>query len=143
MNRSQAWALLVDVSKQWLLDEGSDVVFAGEYEGRWAVRVGQQTRDFTTIWFEVGDLTVGYEAYVMPKPAGSQAEVFRQLLVRNHRLWRAHFSTDRFGDIFLRGRVALDELSAPVLDEVLGTVYDAIEVSFRSLVKTGFGPPTA
>ena len=139
MRRSQAWDLLTAASARLVADETSDVVNAEEYEGRWAVRMAQQARDFTTVWFEVGDLTVGYEAYVVPQPPGGHQEVFRQLLTRNHRLWRAHFSIDRDGDVFLVGRVSLAEWGEDVLDEVLGTIYEAVELSFRALLRAGFG----
>ena len=138
MTREQAWELLRAVSQDWMKDEDSDVVFAGEHEGRLAVRMAQRARDFTTVWFDIGDITVGYEAYVLPNPPHGHLEVHRQLLRRNERLWRVHFATDKDGDVFLIGRVALDELSAVVLDEVLGAVYEAVELSFRSLVQAGF-----
>lgn len=138
MTREQAWDLLRSVSQAWVDDESSDVVFAGEHEGRLAVRVAQEARDFTTIWFDVGDLTVGYEAYVLPNPPHGRLEVYRQLLRRNERLWRVHFATDKEGDVFLFGRVTLDELSPKILDEVLGAIYEAVELSFRALVEAGF-----
>lgn len=135
---SPAWDLLTRASDRLLADETSDVVNAEEYEGRWAVRMAQRVRDFTTVWFEVGERTVGFEAYVLPNPPGGHQEIFRQLLTRNHRLWRAHFSIDQAGDVFLTGRVSLDEWSEGVFDEVLGTIYEAVELSFRSMVRAGF-----
>jgi len=53
-------------------------------------------------------------------------------------LWRAHFSIDKDGDLFLVGRVSLDEWNETVLDEVLGAVYEAVELSFPALLRTGF-----
>ena len=50
MDRAEAWQLLRDTSQLWVDDEGSDVVWAGEFEGRWAVRMAQEVRDFTTVW---------------------------------------------------------------------------------------------
>ena len=138
MNREQAWELLRAVSQAWVEDKVSAVVYAGEYEGRLAVRMAQQARDFTTVWFDVGDITVGYEAYVLPNPPQGHLEVQRQLLRRNERLWRVHFATDKDHDVFLVGRVSLGELSTEVLDEVLGAIYEAVELSFRSLVTAGF-----
>ena len=139
MTREKAWELLRVVSQGWVEDEASDVVFAGEHEGRLAVRMAQQARDFTTVWFDVGDITVGYEAYVLPNPPHGHLDIQRQLLRRNQRLWRTHFATDKDDGVFLVGRVALGELSPEVLDEILGTIYEAVELSFRSLVKVGFG----
>jgi len=135
---SPAWDLLTTASSRLVADETSDVVNAEEYEGRWAVRMAQQVRDFTTVWFEVGERTVGFEAYVLPNPPRGHQEIYRQLLTRNHRLWRAHFSIDQDGDLFLVGRVSLDEWSEDVFDEVLGTIYEAVELSFRAMVRAGF-----
>jgi hypothetical protein len=138
MKRREAWDVLTAATRALVDDPSTDVVNAEEYEGRWAVRLQQEVRDFTTVWFDAGDLTVGFEAYVLPTPRFAVQEVYRQLLTRNHRLWRAHFSIDRHGDLFLVGRVSLAEWSSTVLDEVLGTVYEAVELSFRALVRAGF-----
>lgn len=138
MTRSEAWNLVATATGRWAEDPTSDVVFAGEHEGRWGVRMAQQVRDFTTVWFEVGERTVGYEAYVLPQPPAGLLEICRQLLVRNHRLWRAHFSIDREGAFVLVGRVSLEELTVEVLDGVLGAIYEAVELSFRSIVRLGF-----
>lgn len=138
MNRAEAWDLLTKASGDLVQDESSDVVNAEEFEGRWAVRMAQQVRDFTTVWFEVGDLTVGFEAYVMPNPPLRHQEVYRQLLIRNRRMWRTHFAIDMDGDVYLIGRVSLEEWSAAALDSVLGAVYEAVELSFAALLRAGF-----
>lgn len=135
MNRTAAWDVLTVASKRLVTDETSDVVNAEKYEGRWAIRMAQQVRDFTTVWFDVGDRTVGFEAFVLPNPRRGHQEIYRQLLTRNHRMWRAHFSIDRDGDIHLVGRVGLEEWSAASLDQVLGAVYEAVELSFQGLVR--------
>ncbi|MDH3607115.1 MAG: YbjN domain-containing protein [Acidimicrobiia bacterium] len=139
MNEESAWGLLTETTLRLVADDGSDVVNAEEYEGRWAVRMAQQTRDFTTVWFDVGERTVGFEAYVLPNPPGGHQEVYRQLLSRNQRMWRTHFAIDRDGDVFLVGRVPLSDFTPTTIDEVLGAVYEAVELSFRSLIEAGFG----
>lgn len=135
---SPAWQTLTATSLDLVADDSSDVVNAEKFEGRWAVRMTQQVRDFTTVWFEVGERTVGFEAYVLPNPPVGHEEVYRQLLSRNHRMWRPHFSIDKDGDMFLVGRVSVEEWSTRTLDEVLGAVYEAVELSFRALVRAGF-----
>lgn len=138
MDRAEAWELLTETARGWVDDEESDVVWAGEFEGRWGVRMAQEVRDFTTVWFDVGDRTVGYEAYVLPPPAGDVAEVHRLCLVRNARSWRAHFALDPEGAIYLRGRIPIDRAGPEELDAVLGALYEMVETSFRSLVRAGF-----
>lgn len=99
----------------------------------------QQVRDFTTVWFDIGDRTLGYEAHVMGQPPQDPQEVFRQCLLRNRRGWRVHFAVDAEGSISLRGRAPLDSIDADELDAILGAVNEAIESSFPALVRAGFG----
>jgi hypothetical protein len=119
-------------------DPESDVVWAGEHEGRWGVRMAQQARDFTTVWFDVGERTLGYEAYVLPAPPHGAAEVYRQCLLRNRGHWRAAFCLDQDGDVYLRGRMPLDQVGAEAVDAALGALYEMIEIAFRPLVRAGF-----
>ena len=140
MNRAEAWDLVRQTAEGWVEDPESDVVWAGEFEGRWGVRMAQEVRDFTTVWFDVGDRTIRYEAYVLPAPPGDVTEVYRQCLVRNARSWRAHFSLDPEGAVYLHGRLPLERASAGELDAVLGALYEMVETSFRGLVRAGFQP---
>jgi hypothetical protein len=130
--------LLEDTTARWIDDPASDVVWGGEFEGRWGVRMRQQVRDFTTVWFDVGDRTLGYEARVIGPPPHDREEVFRQCLVRNQRGWRVHFTLDAEGGVSLRGRAPLDSIDADELDAILGAVYETVESSFRALIGAGF-----
>ena len=129
--------LLEETTRRWIDDPASDVVWGGEYDGRWGVRMRQQVRDFTTVWFDVGERTLGYEAYVFEPTAQDLEEVFRQCLVRNRRGWRVHFALDVAGAISLRGRAPLQTIDADELDAILGALYEAVETSFRALVVAG------
>jgi hypothetical protein len=129
--------VLVDRIGLWLADPDSTVEYAEEVEGRWAVRMRQQTRDATTVWFDVGERSVTFEAYVMPAPT-APAEVHRQALVRNARSWRCFFAVDGEGAIVLRGRIPGEHLSLDELDRVLGEVFEMIEIAFRPMVRAGF-----
>lgn len=138
MDRASLSRWLGETFQSWVDDEESDVVATELVEGRWAVRMAQQTRDFTTVWAEPGDLTVGFEAYVLPPPPKNQEEVHRQLLFRNHRAWRVHFAIDRNGEIYLRGRVPIESATEDTLGYVFAEIYDLIEVSFRPLLDAGY-----
>lgn len=129
-----AWAAVEAATLRLAEDPDSDVVWAGEYEGRLGVRMAQQVRDFTTVWFEVGERTVGYEAYVLPELDGDTSEVWRQCLVRNAAMWRAHFALDRHGAVVLRGRFPVERASFAEVDAVLGAIYEAVELSFKALL---------
>ncbi len=121
----------------WLEDPESDVEYAEELEGRWAVRMKQETRDATTVWFAPGTRSLSYEAYVLPVPEGSTS-VYEQALIRNSRSWRAFFALDGEGGLVLRGRLAASQVNHEELDRVLGEIYDMVEVAFRSLVHAAF-----
>ena len=119
----------------WIEDEGSSVGYAEEVEGRWAVRVGQETRDATTVWFTVGERSLEYEAYVLPAGEGT-VDLFRQALQRNMRGWRSFFALDGEGALLLRGRLPEAQVTELELDLALGEIYEAIEVGFRPLLRS-------
>ncbi len=118
----------------WLDDPDSSVEYAEEVEGRWAVRVRQETRDATTVWFEVGERSLQLEAYLLPVGEGT-ADLLRQALRRNMRSWRVFFALDEEGGLVLRGRLDETSVTGEELDLALGELYETIEVSFRPLLR--------
>ena len=138
MDKAALTADLGVIFAGWVEDPESDVVAAELVEGRWAVRMAQQTRDFTTVWVEPGERTVGFEAYVLPPPPRDVEEVFRQLLFRNHGAWRVHFAIDGNREIYLRGRVEAEQANEPTLQFVFGEVYELVELAFRPLLDAGY-----
>ena len=129
----QAAALLDEVVDSWVSDPDSDVVYAEKVEGRLAVRMRQQVREATTVWFWVGDRSLIAEAYVIPAPADAEA-AYRQALVRNGRGFRVHFALDHEGALILRARIPLERVNPTELSYLLAEIYQTVEVSFRSLV---------
>lgn len=129
--------ILTERIRLWLEDEESSVEYAEQVEGRWAVRMRQETRDATTVWFDIGERSLTFEAYVLPAPA-HPAEVNRLALVRNRRAWRCFFALDAEDAIVLRGRLAAALITVEELDRVLGEIYETIELTFRAMVRAGF-----
>lgn len=121
----------------WIADPDSSVEYAEEVEGRWAVRMRQEVRDATTVWFMVGERSLQFEAYVIPQPP-RPAEVHRQALVRNMGGWRCFYAVDNEGAVVIRGRIAADRVTLEELDRVLGEIYQMVEVGFRSMVAAGW-----
>ena len=138
MTRDEAHQLVVAATQAWVTDPESDVVWAGEYEGRWGIRMAQACRDFTTVWFDIGERTVGYEAYLMPQPPAAGTDFYRYCLNRNWRSWPTHLATDDRGDLFVIGRIPLEILTESSLDGAVGSVYEVVELSFRALLSLGF-----
>jgi len=102
------------------------------------VRMRQEVRDMTTVWFAVGERTVTIEAYVLPAPPNRAGEVYRQALTRNAGTRRMSFALDRLGDLVIVGRIPVDHLSEMELELALGEVYDLVEVAFPGLVRAAF-----
>lgn len=136
---SEAAQLVEEITNAWLADPESSVVWAGDHEGRRGVRMRQEVRDMTTVWFTVGQRTVGIEAYVLPKPPENAAEAYRIALARNSMTRRMAFALDRLGDLVIVGKIPLEHLSDKELELALGEVYDLVETSFRPLVAAAFG----
>lgn len=140
MGRAELSRRLGDLFRGWVDDPESDVVAAELVEGRWAVRMAQQTRDFSTVWVTPGDRTVSFEVYVLPAPPRRVGEVYRQLLFRNHRAWRTHFAIDRDGEIYLVGRVDVAQATEETIQYVFAEIYGLVDLSFRPLIRAGFRP---
>jgi hypothetical protein len=126
--------VLEDRIQLWLDDPDSSVEYAEQLEGRWAVRMKQEVRDATTVWFTVGERSLEYEAYVIPV-TDDLAEVFRQALFRNGRGWRCFFSLDGEGGLVLRGRLSAGQVTSEELDLVLGEMWEMVEVAFPSMLR--------
>ncbi len=129
--------ILEERIRLWVEDPSSSVEYAEEVDRRWAVRMRQDVRDATTVWFDVGERSLQFEAYMMPAPP-SPGEVHRQALVRNARAWRCFFAVDAEGAIVVRGRLAADRVTLEELDRVLGELFETIEIAFRPMVRAGF-----
>lgn len=138
MTPQEALRLLVAITARWVDDPESDVVWAGEHEGLWGIRMAQRVRDFTTVWFDVGERTVGLEAYLLPNPPHGHEAVYRLSLSRNWSSWPVAIAVDRTGDLYVRGRIPLSDLDEEAIDRAVGAVYEVVDITFRTLVDIGF-----
>lgn len=129
------------IVRDWEADPELPVEYCEEVDGRWAVRVSQQSRDATTVWLDVGERTVSLEAYVLPAPPHGIEEVYRQLLFRNGSARLSRFAIDRDGEIYVRARVPLEWADADGLGAVFAEITEQIDLAFRPLLRAGFAPP--
>jgi hypothetical protein len=109
-----------------------------EVPRRWYVRLRGEEKDFTTVWFTLGQRTLRYETYVLPAPEENHAEFYEQLLRRNDSLVGAHFSIGAEDAVFLRGDLPVSGLDDVELDRILGTLYATVERCFRPALAVGF-----
>lgn len=130
--------LLREVVDGWLADPENDVVYSERVEGYLVIRMRQVVRDFTSVWFLVGDRSVDVEAYVLAAPDDVDSPAFRQCLVRNQRAWRVHFMVGKDGGLVLHGRLANESVTTAELSHLLAEIYETVEVSFRPLIRAGW-----
>ena len=106
---------------------------------RWYVRFTCDSRDATTIYFDLHERTLRYEVYFLPVPEGPTLELYEYLLRRNHSMYGARFSLGPDGDIYLVGRVALEHLTVDELDRIIGVLYELTEQWFQPVVTLAYG----
>lgn len=109
-----------------------------EDEFRWYVRMAGEEKDFTTIWFTLGQRTLRYETYVMPAPEQNAEKLYETVLRRNEKLVGAHFSIGLEDAIYLRGEIGLAALNEVELDRIIGTLYSTVEQLFWPLLEIGY-----
>ncbi|MBI2170336.1 MAG: YbjN domain-containing protein, partial [Actinobacteria bacterium] len=87
-----------------------------------------------------------YELYFLPMPPPGAdgrppGEFLEWLLKHNRSLFTVHFALGRDGDVYLVGRVPIQDLDETRLDHVIGEIYEATETWFQPAVKMAFGRP--
>jgi hypothetical protein len=128
----------------WLMSmmERNDTIVAvdrGEPdEHRWYVRMHGEEKEFTTVWFTLGQRTLQFETYVMPAPEENAEQLYEHVLRRNESLVGVHFSIGIEDAIFLRGELPLRMVDEDELDRVVGTLYATVERIFPTIIRIGF-----
>ncbi|MCZ7459486.1 MULTISPECIES: YbjN domain-containing protein [Streptomyces] len=92
----------------------------------------------TTCSLRVGRHTLSVNAFVIRHPDENEAGVHRWLLERNLKLFGVSYAVDRLGDVYLVGRLPLSAVGPDELDRLLGTVLEAADGAFNSLLELGF-----
>ncbi|MFF2330083.1 MULTISPECIES: YbjN domain-containing protein [unclassified Streptomyces] len=92
----------------------------------------------TTCSLRVGRHSLSLNAFVVRHPDENDAAVHRWLLERNLRLFGVSYAIDPLGDIYLVGKLPLSVVSPQELDRLLGTVLEAADGSFNTLLELGF-----
>jgi hypothetical protein len=92
----------------------------------------------TTLSLRVGRHALSLNAFVVRHPDENEAGVHRWLLERNLRLYGVAYAVDRLGDVYLAGKVPLAAVTADELDRLLGSVLEAADGDFNTLLELGF-----
>lgn len=130
--------LLVTVLESWVADTDSDAEWTGVHEGKVGLRIAQRARDYTTIWFDVGQRTVGIEAFLLPAPPHNRVAVYEYCLNRNRSSWPTYIARDRQGDLYVMARHPVAVLDAKAIEDLVGAVYETVELAFPTLLQIGF-----
>ncbi|MGC4951234.1 YbjN domain-containing protein [Streptomyces sp. DT224] len=106
--------------------------------GSYVVQLPGTRKLATTCSLIVGAHSLSLNAFVIRHPDENDAAVHRWLLERNLRLFGVSYAIDRLGDIYLTGRLPLSVVTPEEVDRLLGSVLEAADGAFNSLLEIGF-----
>jgi hypothetical protein len=92
----------------------------------------------TTCSLVVGAHSLSVNAFVVRRPDENHEAVYRWLLERNTKLYAVAFALDHLGDVYLSGRIPLGSVTAEEVDRLFGSVLEASDSSFNTLLELGF-----
>lgn len=92
----------------------------------------------TACSLRVGKHSLSVNAFVIRHPDENAAVVHRWLLERNLKLYGVSYAVDRLGDVYVTGRLPLSVINAEELDRLLGSVLEASDGAFNTLLELGF-----
>lgn len=92
----------------------------------------------TTLSLRVGKHSLSLNAFVVRHPDENHEAVHRWLLERNLRLYGVSYAIDSLGDVYVTGKLPLAAVTPDELDRLLGSVLEAADGSFNTLLELGF-----
>lgn len=106
--------------------------------GSYVVKLPGTRKLSTTVSLIVGRHSLSLNAFVIRRPDENESGVHRWLLERNLKLYGVGYAVDPLGDIYLTGRLPLAAVTADEVDRLLGSVLEAADGSFNTLLELGF-----
>ncbi len=106
--------------------------------GRYVVKLPGTRKLSTTVSLILGNHSLSVNAFVIRRPDENHEAVHRWLLERNLRLYGVSYAVDSLGDIYLAGKLPLTAVTPEELDRLLGSVLEAADGSFNTLLELGF-----
>ncbi|GAA3372793.1 YbjN domain-containing protein [Streptomyces sannanensis] len=106
--------------------------------GSYVVKLPGTRKLTTTCSLLVGRHSLSVNAFVIRHPDENEAGVHRWLLERNLKLYGVSYAVDPLGDIYLVGKLPLSVVTPQELDRILGSVLEAADGSFNTLLELGF-----
>jgi len=106
--------------------------------GSYVVKLPGTRKLSTTVSLIVGRHSLSLNAFVIRHPDENEAGVQRWLLERNLKLYGVSYAVDRLGDVYLVGKLPLAAVTPEEIDRLLGSVLEAADGSFNTLLELGF-----
>ncbi|WP_328538054.1 YbjN domain-containing protein [Streptomyces sp. NBC_00344] len=106
--------------------------------GSYVVKLPGTRKLSTTCSLIVGKHSLSVNAFVIRHPDENEAGVHRWLLEQNLRLFGVSYAIDSLGDIYLVGKLPLTVVTPDEIDRLLGSVLEAADGPFNSLLELGF-----
>ncbi|MFF2011922.1 YbjN domain-containing protein [Streptomyces sp. NPDC058195] len=118
--------------------EDAGLAWESPAPGDYVVKLPGTHKLSTTCSLRVGEHSLSLNAFVVRHPDENHEAVHRWLLERNLRLFGVGYAIDGLGDIYLAGRLPLSVITPQELDRLLGTVLEAADGAFNTLLELGF-----
>ncbi|MFJ4889350.1 YbjN domain-containing protein [Streptomyces sp. NPDC088788] len=106
--------------------------------GSYVVKLPGTRKLSTTVSLMVGKHSLSLNAFVVRHPDENHAAVHRWLLERNLKLYGVSYAVDPLGDVYLVGKLPLAAVTPEEVDRLLGSVLEAADGSFNTLLELGF-----
>ncbi|MCX4915546.1 YbjN domain-containing protein [Streptomyces sp. NBC_00687] len=106
--------------------------------GSYVVKLPGTRKLSTTVSLIVGKHSLSLNAFVVRHPDENHAAVHRWLLERNLKLYGVSYAVDSLGDVYLVGKLPLAAVTPEEVDRLLGSVLEAADGSFNTLLELGF-----
>ncbi|AWZ10201.1 MULTISPECIES: YbjN domain-containing protein [unclassified Streptomyces] len=117
---------------------GSELSWESPSPGTYVVQLPGTRKLSTTCSLKVGKHSLSVNAFVIRHPDENEAGVHRWLLERNLKLYGMGYAVDALGDVYLTARLPLSVITPDDLDRLLGTVLEAADGAFNTLLELGF-----
>lgn len=116
----------------------ADLAWESPEPGSYVVTLPGTKKLSTTLSLRLGNHSLSLNAFVIRHPDENEAGVHRWLLERNLKLYGVGYAVDSLGDIYLTGKLPLSAVTAEELDRLMGSVLEAADGAFNTLLELGF-----
>ncbi|MEV7346102.1 YbjN domain-containing protein [Streptomyces sp. NPDC093544] len=106
--------------------------------GNYVVKLPGTRKLSTTVSLIAGRHSLSLNAFVIRHPDENEPAVHRWLLERNLKLYGVSYAVDSLGDIYVAGKLPLAAVTPDEIDRLLGSVLEAADGSFNTLLELGF-----